>query len=557
MTRTATDQHRLKVKARTDFWAFIDLINFKGGTTAFGLCHKELAAFVSENVLTPRRLILMPRGHLKSTLCSVAYVLWRIYQNPDIRVLVGTATKPLATSFVREVKQYLEDAELQSTVWNSRPHITGSLVPKLDGQSRKSKQKRNTGDDENFDEEWTEAEDKKVVWKADALQVVRSKIMKEPTLVASSVGSPATGFHYDLAIFDDLVSFDNSDTDEKLLKIINWVGDVESVVDPYNADTNLGGEFMMLGTRYFYKDIYGIYTGEDLTADEREERDDLHDIDEYAVYKRNIYRNGVDASDGMLWEERFNVHVLERIKRRMLKLPNGMRRFASQYLNSIMTDDEVVLDPGLLGYIHNIGVTSKDDGTVDINIDNKPVRVKLFCIIDPAISQRKTADNTAIVVGGADDNKNVYIIDLKFGKFSPNDVIVHTYELVDKWNINTVHIDSEKLGKALVYAFKQQFATQRVLALKEYKAEGDKKARISTFLEPLFANRKLVLMNWMSQCNQLQEEIAFFPRQGAKDDIIDAIAMLVHICTPTKSRGNTAKNRRPSYNVNKKYGGTR
>ena len=562
MPITAKDRavhHRLKVQALTDFWAFLDLINFKGGTSAFGECHRELAAFIAERHSTPRRLVLMPRGHLKSTLCSVAHVLWRIYQNPDIRILVGTATKPLATSFVREVKQYLEDDELQTTVWNARPHITGNLVPKLDGQARKAKSKRNAGDDENFEEEYTEAEDKKVVWKADALQVVRRKIMKEPTLVASSAGSPATGFHYDLAIFDDLVSFDNSDTDEKLLKIINWVGDVESVVDPYNPDTELGGEFLMLGTRYFYKDIYGIYTGEDLSEDERDERTDFgHDLDEYAVYKRNIYKNGVDASGGMLWGERFNESVIERIKKRMLKLPNGLRRFASQYLNSIMTDDEVVLDPTLLTYIHNVGVTSREDGCIDINVENKPVRVKLFCVIDPAISQRKTADNTAIVIGGADENKNVYIIDLKFGKFSPNDVIKNTYELVDKWNINTIHIDSEKLGKALLYAFKQQFNTNRVLSMREYKAEGDKKARISTFLEPLFTNHKLFLMNWMSQCSQLQEEITFFPRLGAKDDIIDAIAMLVHISTPTKARSAAAgRRRKQNYNVNKRYGGIR
>jgi len=554
--------HRLKVAAVTDFWAFLDLINFKGGTSQFGDCHKELAAFVAENTLTPRRLILMPRGHLKSTLCSVALVLWRIYQNPDIRILVGTATKPLATSFVREVKQYFEDDELQTTVWNARPHMSGNLIPKLDGQARKAKSKRNVGDDDNFEEEFTEAEDKKVVWKADALQVVRTKIMKEPTLVASSVGSPATGFHYDLAIFDDLVSFDNSDTEEKLLKIINWVGDVESVVDPFNEITSLGGEFIMLGTRYFYKDIYGIYTGEDLSEDEKEERKDLftgkHDLDEYAVYKKNIYKNGVDSSDGMLWDERFSEPVIERIKKRMLKLPNGLRRFASQYLNSIMTDDEVVLDPTYLSYIHSVGIISKEDGTVDITVDNKPVRVKLFCIIDPAISQRKTADNTAIVIGGADEYKNMYLVDLKFGKFSPNEVINNTYELVDKWHMNTVHIDSEKLGKALVYAFKQQFSTRRVLSLREYKAEGDKKARINTFLEPLFTNRKLFLVQWMASCSQLQEEIAFFPRQGAKDDIIDAIAMLVHICVPTKSRLEAGKRRRnQTYTINRKYGGTR
>ena len=563
MTTTAerTKLHRLKCEALTSYWAFLDLIKFKGGTEKFGKCHLDLCAFVQENKLTPRRLVLMPRGHLKSTLCSVGYVLWRIYLNPDIRIIVGTATKPLATSFVREVKQYLEDAELQRDVWNARLHISGNLIPKLEGQSAtKSRSKRNRGDDENFDEEFTEAEDKKVVWKADALQVIRRKIMKEPTLVASSVGSPATGFHFDLAIFDDLVSFDNSDTPEKCDKIINWVGDVESVVDPYNPETGLGGEFVMLGTRYYYRDLYGIYTGEDLSDDEKEEKDDFeHDSDEYALHKRNIYVNGVDDSDGYLWGERFNAQVMERIKKRMLKLPNGIRRYASQYLNSIMTDEEVVLNAENIQYIHSASVKVNEDGTVEINTNKAfaPIRVKLFAVIDPAISQNKKADNTVIAIGGVDEDKNVYIFDMKVGKYLPQQCVELTYELLDKWHINAVSIDNEKLGQALIHTFKQNFSKYRPLALREYKAEGEKKARISTFLEPLFTNNKIYLMNWMANLSQLQEEIEFFPRQGAHDDTLDAIAMLVHIAIPTRKKASGRKRRTGRTNINRRYGGVR
>lgn len=557
--------HRAKREALYSYWAFIDLINFKGGTSKFGACHAELCNFIQENKKTPRRLVLLPRGHLKSTLCSVGYTLWRIYQNPDIRILVGTATKPLAISFVREVKQYLEDVTLQRTVWNDRPHISGPLIPKLEGYSNlKSKNKRNRGDDINFEEEYTEAEDKKVTWKADALQVLRRKILKEPTVLASSVGSPATGFHFDLVIFDDIVSFNNSDTAEKAEKIVNWVGDIESVVDPYNPETGLGGEFIMLGTRYFHRDLYGLYSEEDLTKEEKEEEDDFfddkHDSDEYAVYKRSIYKNNIDDTDGYLWGERFNADVIARIKKRLLKLPDGLRRFSSQYLNEVMTSEEVILNPDNLQYIHSGSIKTNVDGTVEVKQVQQPtpVRVKLYAVIDPAISQNKKADNTALVIGGVDEEKNCYVFDIKVGKLLPDQCVKLTYELLDKWHLNSVFIDNEKLGRALIHTFRQNFKKYRPIVLREYRAEGEKKARISTLLEPLFSNRKIYLMNWMAGLTTLQEEIAFFPRQGAHDDILDAMAMMFHIAIPTKQHKPFRRSRRTThYNINRRYGGIR
>jgi hypothetical protein len=110
------------------------------------------------------------------------------------------------------------------------------MVPLLEAQGgRKPKSRRSSDDDPfNFDEGYTEAADKKIVWKGDSLQVLRSVILKEPTLHAGSVGAPNTGFHYDLAIYDDLVTFDNADTPEKSQRIIDWVSDMESVIDPFN-----------------------------------------------------------------------------------------------------------------------------------------------------------------------------------------------------------------------------------------------------------------------------------------------------------------------------------
>lgn len=532
----------LAQRALTSYWAFIDLIEYKGGTGSFGSIHQELAQFVSDST-RPRRMILMPRGHLKSTICSVGYTLWRIWLNPNVRIRVGTASKPLATAFVREVKQYLEDPTLQRTVWNNRPHITGPLIPALDGTGRLSK--RNKGDDENFAEEWTEAADKKVVWKADAIQVVRPLILKEPTLVASSVNSPDTGFHCDLFIGDDVVTFLNSNTETKRNTILSWIADQESVVDPYNPLTRLGGESVLLGTRYFYKDLYGVYSNEDLSPEEfedlRAEVGDSWGQDEYAVFRRNIYVNGTNGSDGYLWPERFNEDVIDSIRRRMMKQPGGSKRFASQYLNQVYSADDTTLDWQLItplppGSINPV----PDEGVVHVQIEDRTIRLRPVISIDPAISQRSTADNTAITVVGISGERQLFILDVTAGKFTPTETVTHTYHLLKKYGLVTFQLDSEKLGLALKHTFRDAWQRNSELfpvVITDYRAKGDKHSRIMNTLEPLI-NGELTYMSPQVKANKLlQQEVSFFGQSGVHDDILDSITMGVETATATSSAG--------------------
>jgi hypothetical protein len=37
---------------------------------------------------TTRKLIVMPRGSLKSSICSIAYPIWQLMKNPNERILI-------------------------------------------------------------------------------------------------------------------------------------------------------------------------------------------------------------------------------------------------------------------------------------------------------------------------------------------------------------------------------------------------------------------------------------------------------------------------------------
>jgi predicted phage terminase large subunit-like protein len=557
-------------RALTSFWKFIDLIDYKGGTTKFSEFHHDLVDFVAKpqqeyvfiryNGRKPqlpdsgterRRLVLVSRGHLKSTLCSVAYVLWRIWRNPNIRIAVCTATKDLALQFIREVKQYLENEELQGRVWNNRPHIEGRMIPVLDKVAARRRDRLRWEDD------FTEAQDKKVVWRADAIQVMRDQIMKEPTIIASSPGSNITGMHFDLVIKDDIINDDTVATDQKIDKTLAWVQDLESVLDPQRMVLMgkigkqhyfevIGDEDVVLGTRYARRDYYGFIL---------ENMDTL----EYSTFIRNVYKNGKDNTDGYTWAEKFNDTVVERLKKRQ-----GARRFASQYLNNILVEEDMILNPvNLRKFAINWADGSSEikNGYVEWRMKNdfdeiKHYRVKPIIMIDPAISEKKNADYSVIALGGQDDNRNLYIFDMIYGRMTPDRIVDSLFTMVEKWSCNVCHVETIAYQQALLTVIKMAFKRYKPIVLQDYRPKGEKKGRIATYLEPLFNNKMIYVASHLFSCTEMIEEMTYFPQATVKDDIIDTFAMIAEVTQPTASKRG---NRRvvPFRAVNLKYGGSR
>jgi hypothetical protein len=267
-----------------------------------------------------RKMVLMPRGHLKSTIGSVGKTLWLIYKNPNIRIFVGCGNLGLSSAFMREMKAYLEDTFLIQHVWNARPHYEGPLIPKMS--------KTMGLDRHRPDKNETQAADHKVIWTSDAIQVIRPDRLREPTVMVGSVGTIKTGFHFDHLVFDDIQTYDNTKTPQLIEVTMKWVDDLESVLDPYSPERDLGGSVDVLGTRYQQNDYYG-YCLEGL------------EYVSYDLMLKNIYQNGVDNSDGYLWPEKWND---EEEKMMRGKLRRNPKRFASQYLNRIIADEFTEFD---------------------------------------------------------------------------------------------------------------------------------------------------------------------------------------------------------------------
>lgn len=554
----------LKVAALYDPWAFLDLVQFHGGTASYDRCHFEfmlvLAApqmwqsghltpdlaerwaiacdFPPDHLLAtggkvtqppPNRLLQMPRGHYKSSMV-IAYILWRIYRNPNIRILHACNIRELSEAFIRELRGYFEDEHLQDTVWNTRPHIRGNLVPSLDRTNR-----RYYGDE-------NEAEDRKVVWSNQQIQMVRDIKAKEATVLSTSVKAKATGQHYDIVVMDDIVDFDNSETPVKIKRVKRWAGDIASVRTKVTYESvcgtepggkrfteRLGDEYVVTGTHYDPQDYYAFI---------KEHTQALN----FAVLNRNIYANSTDNSDGYLWGK-FTEAMERELRAELSDLPGV---FEAQYLNlvnnpalQVITTDFIdwVPEQELLDNRSQVGVVYKHpaDGSLD--------SVEPIMAVDFAISLSSRADFTAIAVGGKTYQRQLAALDFSVGHYSPEKTLDEIVRLVRRWNIRRMYV--ETIGFQALYrdmVLKRLADESLSCGVLDYRPVGNKQKRIEAQLSSYFSTGNVVFSSHLRPMTAVMNSFSFFGRASAKDDPPDALAVVAeHSYPPEEKAGRYSR----------------
>lgn len=160
---------------------------------------------------TNNKLICVPRGCLKSTIACVAYPIWLLNRNPNLRILIDSELYTNSSTFLREIKGLLTSHPLIS--------VFGEYKTKV----------------------WNESE---IIIKQ------RTKNLKEGSITCSGIGATKVGQHFDVIIMDDLNSDKNTMNDEQADKVINHYKMQTSILEPT-------GTKVVIGTRYSAKDLIG------------------------------------------------------------------------------------------------------------------------------------------------------------------------------------------------------------------------------------------------------------------------------------------------------------
>lgn len=170
------------------------------------------------------KLLLIPRGHLKSSIVTVGWAIQQILINPNIRIYITNAVWDLSRKFLREISGLLIDKSPLSDIF---------------GQFNGSRSQ----------------------FTQDEITISQRTIgtVKEPTIQTGGVEKAVTGAHFDIIIHDDLVEENNIGTPEQIKKIIRFRQNCLDLLDP-------GGLEIIIGTRWAMGDLYGHLIETEMTT---------------------------------------------------------------------------------------------------------------------------------------------------------------------------------------------------------------------------------------------------------------------------------------------------
>ncbi len=476
-------QSLLKEKAKSSLYIFNKYVlkNEEGeGKVDLAPFHKELCDFVQTN-MKKKKLILLPRGHLKSTLITVGYSLFKIVQDPKIRILIQNAGYQTAADFVRAIKRHLEFNE-------DLIKLYGALA--------------------EDPEEWSE----------NRITLRSAKVSeqgKEPTVTGWGVETTKTGQHYDLIIHDDLVERENIGTRDQIQKVILRYKDSLDLLEP-------GGQMIVIGTRWTDGDLYSW-----ILDKENNVINSYETMIEKALKWEGPLEDALQTGENVksyLWPAKFDQGELwSRFREK------GPYEFSCQYLNDPVPADDATFRKEWFHYYEPTDIKGKLFNT--------------YVTVDPAISMAKEADNTAIVTTSIDQYGNIFIREVIRAKLKPSEIINELFRVAERWHPNMIGIEDVAYQKALAYNLREEAARRgRHLPIQEVSPGARTKDQRIKALQPLYAAGKVFHYRVMPNNIYLEDELLRFPR-GQHDDVIDALSYTLALYAKPREKRAYFENR--------------
>lgn len=157
-------------------------------------------------------------------------------------------------------------------------------------------------------------------------------------------------------------------------------------------------------------------------------------------------------------------------------------------------------------------------------------RLDIVSFIDPAISQKQEADNTAICTIWIDRaSNNIYCLEIKAIKETPDNIVNEVFDTASRF-LNygksfKFGIEVVQYQKMLALEIKKQMRIRDTFFyLEEVRPQWEKEARIRTALQGRYSGHTIIHPKyWFTE---LEMELLKFPN-GKHDDMIDALASAV------------------------------
>lgn len=333
---------------------------------------------------------------------------------------------------------------------------------------------------------------------------------------AVGVGGAITGRGFKIGIIDDpYKNREEADSDTIRAKVWNWW------TSTFYTRQEGATAIIIIMTRWHTADLVGQL----LEEQQRKEEAGETNIDEWEVIRfpaiadeDEAYRKKGEA----LWPAKFNLAKLEKTRSAI-----GVMDFEALYQQSPLNALHAEFKREYWRYFEEKELPSDFD--IDITID-------------PAISQKKKACNTAIVaVGKARTDPSWYILDYKADKFDPGQLIEATFSMYLEFRVKypfaniRVFIEGVAYQESLKYFFEEEMKRRRVFFFVEtFIDRHDKEQRIRGLI-PMYKIGLIKHRMWM---NGLEKELLKFPK-GQTIDIADALSFQIGIKQNTDRSAST------------------
>lgn len=440
--------------------------------------------------LIKNRLLLDPREHYKTTEDACDIVQW-IIAFPDIRICVFSGIEKLAKQIMEMARNhFLKNDEFKNLF---PEHAIDSVQ-----------------DAGNIFEFTTPA---RTDWR-----------LRDPSLTISTIESTTTGGHFNVIKFDDIVTPQNSANKERLEKVIDRVKSIIPLVV-------IGGYRDFIGTRYDHSDAYGYVLdliGKDALVQEIPFGQTL-ETKTWKAFIRAAATMPFTSESEILFTENvrgdkaFDYDALAERREEM-----GDRQFGCQYFNDpqwgevgtfLSEDLEAALVPFQAIPLSHTGLDGQWSPTM-----------RLFISWDLAFSEKKTADFTVGAVGGFDQYRRLFLLDLVCDRFSPENFVYAFIRLARKWQAWGPVIRIEEAGgsKLIQPALKTAAANFEMNLSIDWSKVSNKTTKLERVfgLLPLLKNKRFFINKDIDHLEELKKQFTRFPRYR-HDDIPDAVVGLL------------------------------
>lgn len=512
MVLSQRDETRFAAEA--DLETFIRLISPK---QVMGSIHSEICSWWTREDHKRFQLLLLPRDHQKSRLVAFR-VAHAITIRPDIRVLYISSTANLAEKQLKFIKDILT-SPIYRKYWPEMVCV-----------------------DEGKRERWTTTE----ISVDHPLR--KEEGVRDPTIFTGGLTTNLVGMHCDIAVLDDVVTFDNAYSQEGR-------GKVKSQYSLLSSIEGADAEEWVVGTRYHPKDLYSELIGmEEEIFDTEGNVIDNEPL--YEIFERQVEDRG-DGAGQFLWPRQqridgkwfgFDRTILAKKRAQYL----DQTQFRAQYYNDPNDLADAPIDRSKFQYYEQKHL-NRNNGYWYF----KERRLNVFGAIDFAFSRAKRADYTSIVIIGIDFQQNIYVLDIERIK---TDRIKDYYELIlqkhVKWDLRKLRAETTVAQVAIVKELKSSYLVPNGVSLsieesRPTRNEGNKAERLDAILTPRYDNGQI----WHYQggeCQTLEEELVL--RRPPHDDIKDALASAIEITVPPMGQQQFNKGTNV-LQFNKRFGG--